>query len=53
MNITTEKIDGEYISAAPNMKYIEYKLDLLIPPAANHSFSKNEALDSKILHRRL
>ena len=48
-----EQRQDEYVSAAPNIRESEYKSEFLIPPTTNHTFSKNEALDETIVHRRL
>ena len=53
MQTTTEQQQDEYVSAAPTIRESEYTSEFLIPPTTNHAFSKNEALDETIVHRRL
>ena len=47
MNTITDQGTNKYISAVSELNNIKYKLDILIPPTCNDTFSKNEALDDK------
>ena len=53
MEATTSQGTDKFISAAPNLKDILHKLDILILLTINHIFYNNKVIDSTIVHRIL